>query len=170
MKGLITVFAVLVVVGIAGFLYRTPTAPPEMTEAERAQIEAEVTEAATGLLDGFRTMDAEVVGEWFHPTETSFVWGGTINDRGGMIEHLRSFMEDFESWDGGWVETQVKVLTPDAAMFQGEFESTIHYTNGRVLRWPGNANFTMLMERTPEGWKVTIGDMDNGPSEVVEEG
>jgi len=170
MKALITVLAVFVVLGLGFLLYRTPTAPPEMSEAERAQIEAEVTEAANGFLDSFRTMDAEVVGEWFHPTETSFVWGGTINDRAGMIEHLRSFMENFESWDGAWVETQVQALNPDAAMFQGEFGSTIHYANGQVLRWPGNANFTMLMERTPEGWKVTVGDTDNGPSEVVEEG
>jgi ketosteroid isomerase-like protein len=42
MKGLITVLAVLVVVGLAFFLYRAPTAPPEMTEAEIAQHEAEV--------------------------------------------------------------------------------------------------------------------------------
>jgi hypothetical protein len=39
MKGLITALAVLVVVGLAFFLYRTPTAPPEMTDAEIAQEE-----------------------------------------------------------------------------------------------------------------------------------
>jgi hypothetical protein len=170
MKGLMTVLAILVVVGLAFFLYRTPTAPSAMTEAETAQIEAEVTEAAAGLLESFRTMDAQAIGEWFHPTETSFVWGGTILDRVSLVESLGSFMENWASWDGAWVETEVKVLNPDAAMFQGMYGSTIHYTNGRVLRWPGNANYTMLMERTPEGWKVTVGDMDNGPSEVVEEG
>jgi len=141
-----------------------------MTESEIAQIETEVTEAANGLLESFRTMDAKAVGEWFHLTETSWVWGGTIHDQPSLVERLSSFMENWESWDGGWVETDVKVLNPDAAMFQGTYGSTIHYTDGRVLRWPGNANYTMLMERTPEGWKATIGDMDNGSYEVVGEG
>jgi hypothetical protein len=141
-----------------------------MTNAEIAQIEAEVTQAAADLLESFRTMDAEAIGEWFHPTETSWVWGATIHDHASLVARLGSFMEDFESWDGGWVESNVKVLKPDAAIFQGKYESTIHYTSGRVLHWPGNANYTMLMELTPEGWRATIGDMDNGAYEVVQEG
>jgi hypothetical protein len=42
MKALITVAALLVVLGLGFFLYSTPTASPEMTEAEIVQIEAEV--------------------------------------------------------------------------------------------------------------------------------
>ena len=42
MKGLITAAAVLVVLGIGFLLYSSPTAAPELTEAEIAQIEAEV--------------------------------------------------------------------------------------------------------------------------------
>ena len=170
MKAFLAVLALLVVVLLGIRLYSTPSAPTEMTEAEIAQIEAEVTEAATDFLDSFRTMEAEVVGGWFHATETSFVWGGAILDQTGMVERLSSFMENFESWEGAWVETSVKVLNPDAAMFQGRYGSTIHYTDGRVLHWPENANFTMLVERTPEGWRATVGDMDNGAYQVVEEG
>jgi len=61
MKGLITVLAVLVVFALAFFLYRTPTAPPEMAAAEKAQIQAEIVDVATGINRGFRALDAEAV-------------------------------------------------------------------------------------------------------------
>ena len=48
MKAAITVLGLLVVLGFGFFLYRSPTAPPEMTEAERAQRDAEVKEAISG--------------------------------------------------------------------------------------------------------------------------
>ena len=64
----------------------------------------------------------------------------------------------------------MKVLANDAAMFQGEYEATVQYDNGRVLHWPGNANFTGLLERTLDGWKVTIGNWGNGSSQVIQEG
>ena len=54
MKGLITVIAVLVVVGLAYFIYRSPTTPPEMTEAERAQMEADVRVEIAERFDGYR--------------------------------------------------------------------------------------------------------------------
>jgi hypothetical protein len=168
MKALITLLALIVVLGVAFVLYRSPPAGPEMTEAERAQIEAEVTEAAAGLLESFRTLDAEAVAEWFHPTETSWASNGTIYDRAGLIEFLGSFLEPIESFDGAWVETTVKVLNPKAAMFQGRYQGTDHFKDGRILHWPGNANYTMLMERTPEGWKATIGNWSSGAGQEVE--
>jgi ketosteroid isomerase-like protein len=53
MIGLITVLFVLVVVGLAFFLYRSPTAPPAMTEAEEAQTEAEAVQETEAMFDAF---------------------------------------------------------------------------------------------------------------------
>jgi hypothetical protein len=139
-----------------------------MTEAEIAQIEAEVTGTAADLLESFRTLDAATVGEWFHPTETSWASNGTVVDHAGLVEFLVSFLGTMESWDGAWVETRVKVLNPNAAMFQGRYEATDYLADGRVLHWPGTANFTMLMERTPEGWKATIGNWSNDSGQEIE--
>jgi hypothetical protein len=141
-----------------------------MTEAEIAQTEAEVTEAAAGLLESFRALDAEATSEWYHPTETSWAANGTVYDRAGLIELLVPFLGTMESWDGRWVETSVKVLNPNAAMFQGRYEATNYLTDGRVLHWPGTANFTMLMERTPEGWKATVGNWSNDSGQEIESG
>jgi hypothetical protein len=173
MKGLVAVLLALVLAGLAAWYYfaASEAAPSaELTPEESAQIEAEVTEAAAGLLESFRTLDAGTVGEWFHPTEVSWTSDGTIYDRAGLIEFLVSFLGTMESWAGGWVETRVKVLNPDAAMFQGRYEATDYLRDGRVLHWPGTANFTMLMERTPEGWKATIGNWSNDSGQEVETG
>lgn len=69
MKGLITLFAVLVVLGVAFFLYSTPSAPPEMTEAERAQQEAQVRQEISRTDEGFR--DAVLRGD---PQAAASVW------------------------------------------------------------------------------------------------
>jgi hypothetical protein len=51
MKGLITVLAVLVVVGLAFFLNRSPTPSCEMTPEQTAEIEAAVRQAATDQMN-----------------------------------------------------------------------------------------------------------------------
>ena len=53
------------------------TAPPEMTEAEIAQIEAEVMEAMEASVDGWRQGSAERIMATFHPSATSWVMGTT---------------------------------------------------------------------------------------------
>jgi ketosteroid isomerase-like protein len=55
MKGLIAGLAVLLVLGVAFFFYSSPAPPPaEMTEAEIAQIEADVGQAISARWAGFR--------------------------------------------------------------------------------------------------------------------
>ena len=55
-------------------------------------------------------------------------------------------------------------------MFQGEYDATVLYDDGRVMHWPGNANVTALFELTADGWKITVADFDNGAAERVDEG
>jgi hypothetical protein len=144
--------------------------PAEMTEAEKAQIEAQVLAATDVYTDALEAKDAEILKGILHPTETSWVWGGTIRDYTTFPERLATLMEPWETWEGGWTQRTVKVLSPEAVMFQGEYEVTTHYEDGSVLHWPGNANVTALFELTADGWKITMADFDNGASEVVEEG
>jgi ketosteroid isomerase-like protein len=52
MKGLIALLALLVVLGVAFLLYRSPAGPPAgMTEAERAERETQVRQEITDLLN-----------------------------------------------------------------------------------------------------------------------
>jgi len=170
MKGLITVLAVLVVFALAFFLYRTPTAPPEMAAAEKAQIQAEIVDVATGINRGFRALDAEAVAEVFHPTESGFAWGGKIYNGTDIVEPLAARLANRVLDDREWVDTRVKVFTRDLAMFQGIADVTIEETDGDVLHYPGNLIFTLLFERTADGWKSTSGAITSGPYETADQG
>ena len=48
------------------------TGPPEMTEAEIAQIEAEVLVAMEANFEGWRQSDVAMIMEGWHPTATSW--------------------------------------------------------------------------------------------------
>ena len=139
-------------------------------EAEIAQIEAEVMLATEAWVDAAEAMDAAIFAGILHPTETSFAWNGTICDRPEWTDRFTSFMEPWERWEGGWTQRTVKVLSPKAAMFQGAYEATVHYDDGRVIHWPGNANLTALFELTTDGWKITVADFDSGSGRAVETG
>ncbi len=143
-------------------VFACQTAPPEMTEAEIAQAEAEVLDVMEGCFEGFRQGNADLVMACFHPTATAWVWNSVPRDYARVRELTDNWFEANESWDGGWTETTVKVLNRDAAMFQGVYEATLTYSDGRIVRFPGNASWTLLMERTDDGWKGTMGDNGSG--------
>jgi len=172
MKGLMTVLAILVVVGLAFFLYRTPTAPPEMTEAETASIQAEVLVAAEAWMDSWKDMetDCETAVDSWHPEHMAFYSGGSRVDRAGWIDYCNRTTATRASWDGSWTNPEIRVLSPDAALFVSSFEQTISYNNDTPTRHYPTAGQVILFERTPTGWGITTFSNFAGPSEVVEEG
>lgn len=130
---------------------------PELTEAEIAQIEAEVLEVVEANFEGWRQGDVDIIMATFHPTATSWVAGSVPRDFSRVTEWVTNFSTNYESWEGGWTETEVKVLSREAALFQGHYSCTTTRNDGRVLYWPGNASWTNLLERTEDGWKITMG-------------
>jgi ketosteroid isomerase-like protein len=162
MKILMAVIGLVLLVGCQ--------APPaEMTEAEIAQIEAEVLQAAEDWFDGFRQHDLDILMAGYHPTETSFAGSRAPRDYATVQESWGNQFEDVVKYDLEWTETVVKVLSHEAAMFQGYYDATGTYADGRILRWPGNVSFTVLMERTPDGWKITMGSGTNGTAQRIDQ-
>lgn len=145
------------------------TAPPEVTEAERAQIEAEVLQAAEDWFDGFRQHDLDLLMAAYHPTETSFGGGRAPRDYATIRESWANQFENVVKYELDWTETVVKVLSRDAAVFQGYYDATGTYADGRIFHWPGNVSFTVLMERTPDGWKITMGAGTNGTAQRIDQ-
>lgn len=170
MKALLAILALLVVLGLGFLLYSSPTGPTEMSEAEIAQIQTEVTGVMERSFEGWRQGDTDMILSAFHPTETSFSWGTSPWDFATVSEWVRNWYDTRESWEGGFTETSVKVFNQNEALFQGVYQMTITRRDGRVLHYPGTASWVSLMERTEEGWKVTIGLTAAGSYEVVEEG
>ena len=136
------------------------TAPPEMTEAEIAQIEAEVMEAMEEYFEGWRVLDIEMAMPF---TETaSWSWSSVPLDYASVRERTEASHAGLESYEGGWAETKIRVLTPDAAVFQGVYGGTLTFTSGVIEHWPDNVTQTNLVERTEGGWKITLGSQTLG--------
>ena len=170
MKGLIAGLALLVVLGIGFLLYSSPTASPEMTEAEIAQIEAEVLAVMQDFIDGFNELDMAKVNETMHPEHMTFSYVGDLLDKAGYREFLDNWVQTKESWQGHLHETDVRVLSPDVAVSTGLLTiDEIHYTDGRARHYPKNA-WTMLFEKTPVGWKWSMGGHTSSGFEDIAEG
>jgi len=156
-------FAVLLLVAAC------QTAPPEMTEAEQAQIEAEVMEVMERAMEGIRQLDVDMIMSTVHPTDLGWVWSSVPRGHDRVRELWTGWIEDREAFDGEWAETTVKVFSPDAAAFQGIWGGTISNKSGRIVRYPDNASWTAVLERTPDGWKITMLDGGSGTVEVIQE-
>lgn len=155
MKGLITVLAVLVVVGLALFLYRSPTAPPEMTEADRAQIEAEVTQAIDEQWAGYTEVhlnnDAEgVLSYW---TSDMRMLGQRFDmGRSQYEDHVREYFNNYEI--SGFDAETYEIFVHDGAAYQiGQVDESYRSEGGEpmvfaiymIIRW----------EEQPDGvWKI----------------
>jgi len=169
MKALITLLALIVVLGVAFVLYRSPPAEPEMTEAEIAQIEAEVMEFADTFLDAWRVevhCDANL--PLFHPDRLAMPYQGEIINREGWHEMCLMRSANVASATFNWISREVRVLDPDAAVFIGSYSSTWEYRDGSPTGHVPTSSVGGVAERTPEGWVWTFYSWSPGPGEEVE--
>lgn len=170
MKALITVLALIVVLGLGYFLYSSPTSPAEMTQAEIAQIEAEVTQVAEDWIQVWRDNDCALSRDIWHPEHIAQPRAGRISPSvQDWIDSCTQTTANRASAEGEWMETSVRVLSPDAAVFSGTYSWTMHYRDGSPAQhWPTAAQ-THLYERTETGWGLTFFVNANGPVETVEQ-
>jgi len=169
MKGLIAGLGVLMALGLLFFFYTAEKAgpPPEMAEAEIAQIEAGVLASMQTYVDGYREMDLEKVGSVTHPDFLTYPYSGSVQNRAEFVEGGLAWAEGKESWAISWVDTNVRVLSPDLAVFSGTSVDTLTYSDGRVIQYPSNA-YAFLLERTADGWKLSVGGPSAAPGQAVE--
>jgi len=153
-----TAAVVVAIIAVLALLYvaTAPAAPPEMTEAEIAQIEAEVTATTDALAASWNAYDVEAFMSIFHPEKVSFAWGARVwKDHGALGDEWRTVWETGDSLRVTWTDRTVTVLTDGVAAFQGSTDLTIYYDDGRILNYPGTAHWTGLFEPSTEGWKMT---------------
>ena len=154
MKALITLIAVLVVAALAFFLYSSPAAPPEMTEAEVAQHEAEVRGELTGAVDSYG--DALLGGDTeafmsSYAFDARVYWPGMNFDKA----ELQAFMEEFfqtVTWTGYDAELSDLFVHGDAAYAIWEVSETFQ-AEGQGPQSGISSCFTRF-ERVDGVWKV----------------
>ncbi|MGD2122565.1 MAG: SgcJ/EcaC family oxidoreductase [Gemmatimonadota bacterium] len=162
MKGLVAVLLALVLAGLAAwyFFAASESAPPaEMTDAEVAQIEAEVNQAldewwavwsAAEDYDQFVTIyadDPDV--HWVSDGVPSF-------GRGEMDANFRPVMENMQRQENAPVEWRTFVITPDVAY-------TVRINDVTQIDLAGNAGpsvryaETLVWVKRDGEWKVLFG-------------
>lgn len=153
MKGLIAVLFALVILGLAFFLYSSPSAPPETTEAEIAQIQSEVGAVGDQWMAAVNGIDVGAAGDLFDPADTHCVDGGYYANYDEWQDHLEALFSTWEDMNLAWTSTRVDVFAPDAAVFVGEGEGVATRTNGVFnLR----AGVTLLLKKTQGIWRITF--------------
>jgi len=144
----------------------------DLTPAQVAQIEAEVMAAAEAWMDAWRDMetDCEKAVDSWHPQHMAFFSGGRRVDKAGWIDYCDRATATRASFAGSWTDPEIRVLSPDAAVFVSSYEQTLSYSNDAPTRHYPTAGQVILFERTESGWGITMFSNFNGPSEVVEGG
>ena len=171
MKGLITVVAVLVVVGLAFFLYRSPSAPTGMNNLEIYQIETEVLEHADAWLDVFQgEIDCDAGLDLLHPDRLAMLHEGWLFNRAKWHEMCSIRTANVASVSMNWRTKEVRVLTPDAAVFVGSYSSTWEFRDGSPARHVPVSSLIGVAERTPDGWVYTAYSYSDSRLRPVEEG
>jgi hypothetical protein len=138
-------------------------AAQEMTEAQIAQIEAEVLEWAEAWMDSWNVdVHCDATLPLIHPDHVVELTGGAPLKKAEWLEYCKRTNANIAGFTGVWTDTSVRVLSPDAAVFLGRFDGTWEYPDGRTNHRPAGAQL-ILVERTAEGWGLTLFENSNGP-------
>lgn len=160
----------LVAVAVLMFIAACQTAPPEMTEAETSQIEAEVMQLADGWIEAWKDMDTdcENAEALLHPDYWVRIPAGEVRDVSEFPDYCASSTATRAGYSGDWTDKKVRVISPDAAVFIGTYSPTFSYNDGRPPRHYLNSVQRLLVERTETGWGISWMSFSNGPYEDLE--
>lgn len=155
MKALIAGLGLLVVLAAAFFLYSSPTALPEMTEAEVAAIEEAVLAQANALIETQNAFDADGFLAQFSTVDLDWINQSThLAGYESVVETIDGFFVGLDAFDSGWKDVSVEVLSSKAALCRGEWWG--EQTRGDVVSRYETVFWTALHELQPDGtWKIT---------------
>jgi uncharacterized protein (TIGR02246 family) len=130
--------------------------PAEMTDAERAQIEAEVLAWSDQWLEAGTNLDAEGVAALFDQDDGHFVSGVLYS--GTWAEFLsgsRELYGGWEEWGGTWDARRVDILGPGVALMTGQATGPLTLADGRRLT--NRARFSFVVRETEGEWRGLYG-------------
>jgi hypothetical protein len=140
-------------------------------EVHSGKIQAEVTQTAEAWMDVWRANDCALSRSVWHPERIAQPRAGktgfSVDD---WIENCTTTMSNRASFSGEWMNTEVRVLSPNAALFEGTYTATYEYRDGSPSNHYPTAAQVMLFERTDTGWGLTFFVNSNGPTEPAGEG
>jgi len=108
-----------------------PPPPPEMTNQERGEIQAQVLEWSDRFLEHLNYLDAAGVAGLFDRDEAHFGNGAEYQSTWqALSDGTQALYRDWESWTGEWESRRVDVLAPDAALVVGQAAGVLTLPDG----------------------------------------
>jgi len=154
MKGLIAGLAALLVLGVGFFLYSSPAAPPaEMTDAEQAQIEVEITDWMDDFLATSKTLDPVQHMALYDQANGSFASGAASGDSPEeYTEFFQSLFGQWASYEAEWLQNRIEIVTSDAVAFQGT--AGLVTTDHEAVQSEVNVHFSGFLVKVAGEWKA----------------
>lgn len=133
-----------------------PAPPPEMTSAERGEIQAEVLEWSDQFLEAVKRVDAEAVTGLFHSEDGHFVSGDSyLATPQAHRASTRELYATWETWQGEWETRRVDVFSPEAALLVGEVVGVIKPVDGEEV--DHTTLFSFVLQKEEGVWNGLFG-------------
>lgn len=136
------------------------SAPQQISDADRAQVETGVRAAADQWIGAWEAGDAEGTADLLVPSIGDFMYGESYwVDPEQYVAGARGLYADWESMEGDWTRTRLDVLAPNAGVFVGDRSSLAHRSDGS--EWDVRSLVTFVMTRDETGWKILHGHVSS---------
>ena len=131
---------------------------PEMTSAQRGQIQAEVLDWSDQWLESATNLDPEGVALLMDRADGHFVDGGVYQASWqDILTHSQELYGSWESWEGNWGPRRIDVLSEDAALLVGPIPSVI--TNAQGVVSDVQVTFSFVLRKKDGVWKGLFGQV-----------
>ena len=162
MRAFSSACAVLLLAACAG----EPAPPPEMTNAERGQIQAEVQDWADRYLEAGTNLDSQGLAALFDQADGHFMAGTSYRPTWqAFLDSTQELYGSWDAWEAEWATRRIDVLSPDAALFVGEAVGLLRYPDGTEFN--RRTVFSFVVQKKEGVWTGLFGHA-GGESTPVE--
>jgi ketosteroid isomerase-like protein len=127
--------------------------PAEMTEAEIAQIQAEVAAIGDQMMTALSNLDMSVSVALYDPAtmhgNDGTTYYATYDE---WVVHNEELFARFEELDADWTNTRVDVLAPDVALFVGQ--NSVDATQVSGARTNIRGYITLVLKKIEGDWRI----------------
>jgi ketosteroid isomerase-like protein len=155
-------FGRIVVLGVAIVLVGCGQRRVAMDDMQRKQVATSVERAMHSFEQAERARDAEALIAHFAAVPEFHIYSdGTRLSYDEMASYIRSTFPTLRSIEGGFVDLNVMVLAPDAALAAGTFREGTTDASGKTTRVRGAASW--LWRQIDGRWLIVYGHADHYP-------
>lgn len=153
---------IVAALGILSLVAACQTTPPEMTTADRTQVEAEVNEWAEGFLAAFADLNPDqMMSFWIQDGVSSVSFARRMTSSAEMADFYHGLLSGWTSSQAEWMPgIVIDVISPTTALFQGSSRQAT--TNPEGVGLVQLIHFTHYLKKVDGAWKIQMNHVSGG--------